>query len=84
VTIEPRDLGLKTVMHRRSDEERIGFFFEPARWQGELVNAEPDKCDRLAWFSPDALPANTISYIREAIGNALAGVAYADRWRVDD
>ena len=84
VTIDPRDLVLKTVMHRRSDDERIGFFFEPAQWRGELVNAEPDKCGGLAWFATDALPTNTIAYIREAIGNALAGAPYAHRWRVDD
>ena len=84
VTIDPRDLTLRTVMHRCSDDERIGFFFEPSRWRGEIFNAEPHRCAGLAWFALNALPENTIEYVREAIGNALAGVAYADRWRADD
>ncbi len=87
VRIDPRDLTLKTVMHRYVDEadgERIGFFFEPARWDGEPINAEPHKCDGLDWFSLAALPANTIGYVRAAIGNALAGVTYAEVWGYDD
>ena len=84
VVIDPADLTLRTVMHRRSDSERLSFFFEPARWTGELVNAEPHKCDGLAWYAPGAMPANTISYVREAIANVLAGVPYADRWKPDE
>ena len=84
VVVDPRSLTLRTVMHRFSDSERVGFFFEPARWAGELTNAEPHKCDGLAWFAPSAMPANTIAYVREAIANVLAGVAYADRWGPDD
>ncbi|HEY1750066.1 MAG TPA: NUDIX domain-containing protein [Caulobacteraceae bacterium] len=84
VALDPRELTLQTVMHRCPGDERIGFFFEPARWQGEIVNAEPHKCDGLAWFALDALPANTIPYVREALANAVAGVAYDDRWAPDD
>ncbi|HLK24269.1 MAG TPA: NUDIX domain-containing protein [Caulobacteraceae bacterium] len=84
VRISAGDLTLKTVMHRRREDERIGFFFEPAGWSGDIVNAEPHKCERLAWFSLDALPANTIGYVREAIRCAGAGVAYADWWDRDD
>jgi 8-oxo-dGTP pyrophosphatase MutT (NUDIX family) len=84
VLIDPGDLRLKTVMHRRHEDERIGFFFEPARWTGEIINAEPHKCDALGWFAPDALPANTIGYIREAIRCAGAGIPYADYWNKDD
>jgi 8-oxo-dGTP diphosphatase len=82
--LAPSDLLLRTVMHRRMGDERIGFFFEPRSWVGEPVNAEPHKCAELRWFALAALPANTIGYIRTAIGCAQDGVAYADYWDRDD
>lgn len=82
--LDPAALVLRTVMHRRMAEERIGFFFEPRHWVGEPVNAEPHKCDELAWFALTALPANTIGYIRAAIGYARDGIAYAEYWDRDD
>jgi 8-oxo-dGTP pyrophosphatase MutT (NUDIX family) len=35
VVIAPEDLRLKLTMHRRADDERLDFFFEPAAWTGE-------------------------------------------------
>jgi 8-oxo-dGTP pyrophosphatase MutT (NUDIX family) len=82
--LDPRALQLRTVMHRRMTEERIGFFFEPRHWVGEPANAEPHKCDGLGWFALAALPANTIGYIRTAIRCAQDGIAYAEYWDRDD
>ena len=45
VVIAPANLRLKLTMHRRADDERLDFFFEPAAWTGEPQNMEPDKCD---------------------------------------
>lgn len=87
VRVDAGDLTLRTVMHRRKngeDGERIGFFFEPARWRGDIVNAEPEKCGELRWVRADALPVNTIGYVREAIRCARGGVAYSAWWGLDD
>lgn len=51
------------------DRERINYFFTVDRWNGEIKNNEPNKCDDLKWFDLDGLPENTIPYIREAISN---------------
>ncbi len=80
VAIDPADLRLKVVMHRRAEDERLGFFFEPTRWSGELFNAEPHKCDELRWFPVDDLPADTIAYVREGVRCAEAGEAYSEYW----
>jgi 8-oxo-dGTP diphosphatase len=80
VHIAPTNLTLRTVMHRGPDDERIGFFFEPSSWSGEIINAEPHKCDGLQWFALDALPANTVAYVRVAIANAFSGVIYSELW----
>ena len=74
VRIDPADLAVVGVMHRRSDEERVDFFLTAHRWSGEIANAEPHKCDELAWFPLDRLPANVIPYVRRALENYQRGV----------
>jgi 8-oxo-dGTP diphosphatase len=73
VHIEAKDIAFATVMHRKSDDERVDFFVRVKGWQGEPSNAEPEKCDELRWYDLDALPENTIPYVRKAIKNYLDG-----------
>lgn len=72
------DLKLFHVCHRQSDEERVSFFYQAAHWAGEPRNLEPHKCSDLSWFGIDALPVNTVPYVRQAIELGLAGVRYSE------
>ena len=63
--IDPADLKLVHVMHNRSG--RMSFFFDVARWSGDIVNAEPEKCEALDWFASDRLPSNMVGYARIAL-----------------
>jgi ADP-ribose pyrophosphatase YjhB (NUDIX family) len=76
VRIEARDIRFSSVMHRRDGEERVDFFVNISRWDGEPVNAEPDKCDELLWVNRDNLPPNTIPYILKALQNHLTGLTF--------
>jgi len=78
LTIDARDLKLCHVVHRRSTEERVSFFFSAERWLGEPRNMEPHKCDDLSWFPLAAMPPNMVAYVRQAIGRVLAGEAYSE------
>lgn len=78
VVLEPNDLQIAHVMHRKSEDERIDFFIVVRHWVGEITNAEPQKCDDLAWYDLDSLPPNTIPYVSYAIRNVQAGVAYSE------
>jgi 8-oxo-dGTP diphosphatase len=70
IALDSADLTIVGVMHRRADDgERIDFFLTATRWSGAITNAEPHKCDELAWFPLDALPANVIPYVRHALDN---------------
>ena len=69
VQLAPSALHFSSVMHRREDDERVDFFFEVQRWDGEPFNAEPEKCDDVRWFAVDALPENMAPYVRQALGN---------------
>lgn len=73
IEIRPEQVQPVGVMHRRSTDERIDFFFACREWQGEIVNAEPEKCDELRFYEWDNLPPNVIPYVRRAIENYRAG-----------
>lgn len=78
LVIEPQALRLCHVMHRRSDDERVSFFFTTERWSGEPRNLEPHKCSDLSWFALTELPANMVPYIRHAIGQIQRGQTYSE------
>jgi 8-oxo-dGTP diphosphatase len=76
--VDPEDLSLCHVMHRRADDERVSFFFTTRRWIGEPQNMEPEKCSDLSWFRIDALPSNMVSYVRAAIEKVQQGTTYSE------
>ncbi len=73
ITIAPADVRVVGVMHRKSDDERVDFFCTATRWSGAIENAEPHKCDALAWFSLDDLPDNMVPYVRRALETYRCG-----------
>ena len=78
VVIEADDLELVHVVHRRSDEERLSFFFMARAWQGEPFNAEPDKCDDMIWVNIDQLPPNMVEYVAQALGEIESAALYSE------
>jgi 8-oxo-dGTP diphosphatase len=73
VKLLEQDLRVVGVMQRKSNDERVDFFLAAPTWEGEVRNAEPDKCDDLIWRALDDLPANTIPYVRRALANYREG-----------
>ena len=73
VRIEPKDISYSSVMHRLDGDERVDFFVHVQKWDGEMFNAEPDKCDEIRWVNINDLPDNTIPYIRRALKNDQEG-----------
>ena len=78
VRIDPADIRFAGVFHRHEGDERVDFFVHVLNWNGEPVNAEPEKCDQILWTDVDDLPENTIPYIRRAIENFRAGVPFEE------
>lgn len=82
VDINPADLRLVHTMHRSSTDpephERIDLFFAVEKWQGELRNAEEDKCSEIRWCSLHALPANMVPEVRVALEKIAARETYSD------
>jgi len=56
----------------------VDVFFTASRWEGEIVNREPEKCSRLEWHALDDLPGNLIPYIGKALRHIREGVTYSE------
>ena len=78
VLLRPADLAAVGVMHRISNDERVDCFFVATTWGGTPVNREPEKCSELRWCALDALPANTVPYVRAGLENFRCGVWFAE------
>jgi hypothetical protein len=52
---------------------RIGFAFKPRTWDGETVNAEPDKH---SWATPVRLPPDTVGYTAAVITAVERGTRF--------
>lgn len=78
VDIELDAMEFSTVMHRMEEEERVDFFVQVRRWQGEPFNAEPEKCDDLCWINIEQLPANLVPYVRQALANHRSGIPFGE------
>ncbi|MFP4599031.1 MAG: NUDIX hydrolase [Persicimonas sp.] len=61
------DVDVVGIMHRNSGRERVDFFVGATRWNGSIVNCEPDKCGGLEWFALHDLPENMVEYVRVAL-----------------
>lgn len=69
VDIDPTGIRFIHIMNRKKpneEKERVDFFFEVTKWEGEIANAEPTKCDDVRWFSKDKLPDNVVDYVEVA------------------
>lgn len=79
IRIFPDQLELVHIMHRIEDgEERYDFFFIAHSYEGTPENLEPEKCEELAWFTQDALPQETIPYVRYFVDMMRKGIFYSE------
>ena len=76
IEIRLEDIQVVGVMHRRSEDERVAFFLAATVWSGDVVNAEPHRCDDLSWYSIHDLPDNMVPYVRRSLENYLHGKFY--------
>lgn len=78
ITINSENLKMVHVMHRKSNEERVDFFFITEEWKGEPINTEKNKCDDLSWFSLNELPNNIVPYVKYGILNFNIGILFSE------
>lgn len=84
IALQKEDVRVVHIMSRNgssvefANNERIDTFFMAEKWNGEIENKEPHKCDDLSWFNLDNLPENIIPYIKEVIKHIKNKVFYSE------
>jgi mutator protein MutT len=78
IILIPSQFFLSHVMHRKSDDIRMDFFFQINSWNGTPKNMEPNKCNELLWSPIDSLPLDTIPYIASAINSVHNKSIYSE------
>lgn len=86
VTVEADALRFVHVIHRgdAAGHDRIGFFFEAERWEGEPVNAEPHKCSELVWVNPADQRDDVVPYQAAGLTGSLGPTPFSlHGWTTD-
>lgn len=81
IDVDPSDLKFIHLVHRlngNGDYERVDFFYEARKWQGEVKNTEPEKCDDLSWHPIIKLPENMLPLIRLVLQDVANGISYSE------
>jgi 8-oxo-dGTP diphosphatase len=80
VVIDPSNLKVAFVLHNFSNTPRVGLFYSATEWRNDLVNAEPDKCERIDWFTTDEIAAmdNVVPYAKHVIAQISKGLDHGD------
>lgn len=82
IGVDPAQLKFVHFAHRlgrgQIGQERVDLFYELHEWQGQIKNAEPEKCDDLSWFDIDNLPENMLPFVRRVLNDILNGIPYSE------
>lgn len=79
IEIAQADLRFVHTLHRFSDVVYFDFFFTVTHWQGTPSILEPHRCSELRWAAFDALPDQTLPYIRHVIQQVfIAGSTFSE------
>lgn len=86
VTINPKDMRVVHVVHRRSINtdnkdkfmDWVDVYFEADKWEGKPHNAEPARSSELKWLDLNNLPGNVIPSQRAALEKIAQGEIYSE------
>lgn len=78
IALHPAQIQVVHMMHRKTDRLNVDLFFDCQSWQDTIKNLEPEKCEKLEFFSLDALPSNIVDYIAMALKYIREGKLYSE------
>lgn len=79
IELSPAQLQAVHIMHCQTNRLNVDIFFQCTSWQGAIQNCEPDKCERLEFFSLEALPSNIVEYTAAALTAIANGEFYSEK-----
>ncbi|MBU6321694.1 MAG: hypothetical protein KGI78_00905 [Patescibacteria group bacterium] len=72
-------MGKPLVMHHHNEKgERLYFFFKTTKWEGELENREPERCESIGWYDVDDSSIEILPHVRKAFDLMADGAHYCE------
>ena len=79
IVLRQEDLQVVHVSHRfNPHREYIDIYLTASKWEGEITNMEPHKCDGLDWFPKDDLPENIVPEVKAVLEQISQNNFYSD------
>ncbi len=79
IIVAPNDLKVAHVSHRfNPNREYIDIYLTASKWEGEIKNIEPHKCDGLDWFPSNQLPENIVPEVKDVLDQISQNNFYSD------
>lgn len=81
IDIKHEDLQCVHVMYQTYKPTGVtaaSFYFHCTKWQGDIMNCEPNKCDQIAFFEYANLPANLIGPVKKALSDFKRGLFFSE------
>lgn len=79
IKLSPFQIKVVHVMHRQTNRLNVDIFFDCPLWEGIIKNCEPEKCERLEFFSLENLPTNIVDYNAIALKAVLNKEFYSEQ-----
>lgn len=76
IEVQEQDLKIIHILHHYTGD-RVNFILTTDTYQGTPSIGEPDKCEKLEWFSINSLPNNMMPKIRKSIDEINEGIFYS-------
>lgn len=79
IVVNVNDLKVVNVIHRlATDREYFDIFVSANKWNGEITNMEPEKCNELKWFELNNLPSNLVPEVKIVLNNIKNNIYYGE------
>lgn len=82
INLKSEDLEMVHMIHGdfgiTENNERVSAFFVCNKWNGNIENMEPEKCDDLSWFDLNNLPENIAPEVLQALENIKKDIFYSE------
>jgi ADP-ribose pyrophosphatase YjhB (NUDIX family) len=79
VVVNQGDLQLVHTLHKKKDEiTRMVLYFKAIKWHGKIKTGEPEKFEKVEWYSFDDLPKGMSATVRHALKHYRRGSRYSE------
>ena len=75
ITIKREDMEILHIYHKYK-KGMLKFVFKVDKYEGNLINNEPDKCEKIEWIDFEYLPENVIPGIKIELDNIKNDIYY--------